>query len=1174
MNEMRIGKVSISSLLVVIALALFNIFDSQAQIKPPLGGFILTHPENVTQCEGVPRTVSYGVTVARNTYGYLYQWLYLPYKGRDWLPVSDIDKSIIDTERILTLEFSKVSPLGALTTDWNRMQFKVLVTENIKGGATEESNPAFLYVNTRAKVTKHPASAEKNVGESVTFSISASGTLPRYYQWQFDPGTEYEDISGATGTSYTIMDIQPADEGRYRCRVSNLCGTSTSSGALLTVNVPMYDDGWFAQVSGTSKDMRQVTAVDEQNLWAVTVQTDQLMHTDDGGETWVSHFMQNSSDLPMNYYGYCIWFNNLNTGYVGGWNGYVYSTNGGDDWSRVSVKDSLSIVSTIYTKDIFFIDDNNGWIVGDLGLIAATTDGGTSWSKQNWGQDPLKVTDANLKCVYFLDSDKGWAGGENGVILYTEDGGEHWTLQESPESYDIIDIHFLTTTKGFAAGSSYKDLYYTNDAGTNWLKYPEGSLPYFYPKSVVFTDPDNGWLAGYTYDYDIGAQKGSILRTNDGGATWHMQYTEAEEWLNHIIMINDTVGCAVGNSGEIQRTVMGGCLIPTVNLFDDVALCASENYTIIADSFDQNLNCEYLWNTGDTLGELITDTTGLYSVVVTNLCGKTATDDKIVEFYPLPPADAGEDIEMCYGDTIQLLATGGELYSWSPKGSLNFDTIQNPLAFPVKTTNYTVYVTDTNMCVNYDNVMVTVHSIPTSFFSVPGYACDTNKVSIIYTGSGSEDAHFSWNFGGGDVDTTETGYLAGWDVTGLKTLWLVVEENECFSDTTWHTVSVNNTPTSDFETESGVCGADTIIVTYLGSASGLADYDWTFESAEIVSGSGQGPYEINWNTGGTYEVSLSVTENNCTSEITEKEVIVAYPFDLEEICIVTIDSATSKNLIVFEKTPDVGIESYNIYRETDVAGKYAPIGNIPVGELSVFVDMEANPEEQQYLYKISAIDTCGNESGLSDYHKTLFLQYISSEGGVNLRWDKYEIEGVEINFESYLIYRGSDSSALELVKTISGSNISWTDTDPVAGEVRQYYRIAGVAPEPCDPANLLGGKKAGAGPYSHSISNLEDNRLQTTDVKRIEQKVTMDIYPNPFSEVTQLTYHLAKASDVKIEVYNLLGARILELVSEPQTPGDYMYNLSASDIGSAEGIFYIRFTVDGNSMVKKVILTR
>ena len=105
-------------------------------------------------------------------------------------------------------------------------------------------------------------------------------------------------------------------------------------------------------------------------------------------------------------------------------------------------------------------------------------------------------------------------------------------------------------------------------------------------------------------------------------------------------------------------------------------------------------------------------------------------------------------------------------------------------------------------------------------------------------------------------------------------------------------------------------------------------------------------------------------------------------------------------------TPEVGVTSYNIYRESDVAGIYDLIGNIPVDNQSIFVDESSNPEEQQYLYKISAMDTCGNESSLSNFHKTLFLQYSSGVGGITLGWKKYEIEDVTVDFVESLAGRG------------------------------------------------------------------------------------------------------------------------------------------------------------------------
>jgi hypothetical protein len=397
--------------------------------------------------------------------------------------------------------------------------------------------------------------------------------------------------------------------------------------------------------------------------------------------------------------------------------------------------------------------------------------------------------------------------------------------------------------------------------------------------------------------------------------------------------------------------------------------------------------------------------TGTYNVVVTNLCGETAEDSKDVIFYPSPEAYAGEDVSICPGDTIQLIAEGGAHYAWTPGNTLNNNSIQNPRAFPSFTTNYTVTVTDTNNCTNTDQVTVLVH----------------------------------------------------------------------------------------------------------------------------------------------------------------------HPYENEEICLVSVDPETEKNMVIWEKTPNVGIASYNVYRESAVAGVYNLIGNVPFDDLSIFVDQTSQPDVKSYKYKISVMDTCGNESGKSLYHKTMLLTSSLGPTSINLAWDEYEIEGAGFGFVKYLIYRGNTPDNMVLIDSIANDNFLYPDYNPPAG--RNYYRIAGVISGVCDPANLLP-KKAGTGPYSHSMSNIEDNRLQVgiNDLK--DNFNNLQIYPNPFRSQTRITYTLDKPSDVKIEVYNLLGARTADIVNMKQDPGEFTYDINAEDIGVTEGVFYLRFTVNGNTTVKKLILTK
>src|SRR6185295_15205604 len=100
-------------------------------------------------------------------------------------------------------------------------QFRVVVT-NSAGSAT--SNPATLTVNSEPTITVDPQDANVLVGETATFSITAFGNPNPGYQWQAKvPGaTDFDDIPGATGTSYITAAATADDNGtEIRCMVTN-----------------------------------------------------------------------------------------------------------------------------------------------------------------------------------------------------------------------------------------------------------------------------------------------------------------------------------------------------------------------------------------------------------------------------------------------------------------------------------------------------------------------------------------------------------------------------------------------------------------------------------------------------------------------------------------------------------------------------------------------------------------------------------------------------------------------------------------------------------------------------------------------------------------------------------------------------------------------------------------
>jgi uncharacterized delta-60 repeat protein len=81
-----------------------------------------------------------------------------------------------------------------------------------------------------------PISQGANIGATVTFSANINNPPPSYFQWRKDGN----NIAGATGTSYTLYNVQVADAGNYSVFASNAVGGTTSSNALLQVgNAPV-----------------------------------------------------------------------------------------------------------------------------------------------------------------------------------------------------------------------------------------------------------------------------------------------------------------------------------------------------------------------------------------------------------------------------------------------------------------------------------------------------------------------------------------------------------------------------------------------------------------------------------------------------------------------------------------------------------------------------------------------------------------------------------------------------------------------------------------------------------------------------------------------------------------------------------------------------------------------
>jgi hypothetical protein len=79
-------------------------------------------------------------------------------------------------------------------------------------------------------------------------------------------------------------------------------------------------------------------------------------------------------------------------------------------------------------------------------------------------------------------------------------------------------------------------------------------------------------------------------------------------------------------------------------------------------------------------------------------------------------------------------------------------------------------------------------------------------------------------------------------------------------------------------------------------------------------------------------------------------------------------------------------------------------------------------------------------------------------------------------------------------------------------------------------------------------------------------------YPNPFNPTTHIKYALPEAGEVLVEIYNLLGQRILTLVDKYQAAGYHIVDFEASHLPT--GLYFYRIKADKFSSVKKMMLMK
>lgn len=336
---------------------------------------------------------------------------------------------------------------------------------------------------------------------------------------------------------------------------------------------------------------------------------------------------------------------------------------------------------------------------------------------------------------------------------------------------------------------------------------------------------------------------------------------------------------------------------------------------------------------------------------------------------------------------------------------------------------------------------------------------------------------------------------------------------EVYSDP--ESIVINQIPSSTFTISADkLCWDKSVIVTYTGNATASATCQWNFDDGIILSGSGFGPYEIKWATAGLKTIGLIVEENECSSN-SSLNLVVAPQTQPNPICMVTVNEA-NKNLIIWEQPLAHPYDSIVIYRESSQSNVYVPIGIQSALELTSFIDNGSNPTQNANRYKLAVIDTCGYESTLSSYHKTIHLTISQGiNGALNLIWDEY----VGFSYNSFHVYRGTSAGELAEIAVLPSNIFSYTDLTPPGNTV--FYEIVIFNPDPCD----IGNSKS----LPLSFSSVCSNIVNSTQVSVPEIESDMiEIWPNPVGDLLNIRFEYVNVP-VTVHLTSIDGRMLKEI---------------------------------------------
>ena len=403
-----------------------------------------------------------------------------------------------------------------------------------------------------------------------------------------------------------------------------------------------------------------------------------------------------------------------------------------------------------------------------------------------------------------------------------------------------------------------------------------GDTGFCYSFPVFFTDSSTGNIASYSWNFGD-SPNGTSTLTNPVHT-----YSAPGNYTATLIDISPQ-GCKDTATANIVIHPL-----PAIVTSGDVSICPFASANLSASG-----GVTYLWTPAAGLSDSSSanpvatpppPNSIVYTVNVTTQFGCKGRDSLRVSFFPVPHANAGLDTSVClnpvsFHDSVQLNATGGVNYQWSPTAGLDNPSISNPLAKPSVNTTYHVTATDVNGCTATDSVTVYVLDPALNLIlqdSVTICERDTAFATIINQGASA----YSWS---PQLFLTNTGSFNTGFYPPATTYYVLTVSNYCYIKSDSIKIVVYPIPQLGLPAVDSIC----IGTPYQFNAQNAVTYQWkpdpTLSSTSIANPIATPTVSTTYIVTGT-SINGCVNKDSTLLLVYEPSSIRIYPQDTPFIC--------------------------------------------------------------------------------------------------------------------------------------------------------------------------------------------------------------------------------------------------------------------------------------------------